>query len=244
MENSPIMNYIEPKFEMKNDEKKNETDLYMYGTVGGSFWFGGITSREVRRQLSQIKTPVINVHIHSNGGDAFEGVAICNLLKNHKATVNVYIDGMAASAASVIAMGADKVIMPKNTMMMVHRASSLVYGNAEKLKKQADTLAKVDSALIESYTSRFKGEQMELEKLLDDETFLTAQEALSYGFCDEIAEPIKQVNEETDEDDDLEEDDDLDEDFFEDNLQNQTVNRFAAMTKAFNLVNQNLKGKE
>ncbi len=241
MENALVMNYIEPRFEMKNDDKKNETDLYMYGTVGGGFWFGGITSREVRSQLAQIKTPVINVHIHSNGGDAFEGVAICNLLKNHKATINVYIDGIAASAASVIAMGGDRIIMPKNTMLMVHRASSLVYGNAERLKKQADTLAKVDSALIESYTSRFKGEQLELEKLLDEESYLTAEEALAYGFCDEIAEPIKQANDEADDEDD----DDLYEEETEDNeFEDYANKKFVAMISAFNLATQNFKGKE
>lgn len=232
-----IMDYISPKFEMKNTSQNNATDLYIYGTIGGGFWFGGVTSKDVRRMLADIKTSIVNVHIHSNGGDAFEGVAICNLLKNHKATINVYIDGMAASAASVIAMAGDKIIMPGNTMMMVHRASVLSYGNAESLRKTADTLAKVDEALIQSYTDRFKGDQMELEKLLDEETFLTAKEAMSYGFCDEIAESIKQAEGDTSAGvDPLQEDPPTDP-----IVEQNTTNRFAAMTNAFNLATKNFK---
>lgn len=242
MANTTFLNYIEPKFEMKNNDKKNETDLYIYGTIGGGIWFGGVNSKEVRRQLAEINTPIINVHIHSNGGDAFEGVAIGNLLKNHKSTINVYIDGMAASAASVIAMAGDKIIMPKNAMLMVHRASTLCYGNADYLKKQADTLTKVDNALIESYTSRFKGELFELERLLDDETYLTAKEAMSYGFCDEITEAIKQSNDEAKEDD--EEIEPSIEESIENNIKNPIFNRFAAMASAFNQVNKKLKGNE
>lgn len=238
-----FLNYIAPKFEAKSDNNNDSTDLYIYGPIGGSIWFGGTNSRDIRRILSTIKTPVINVHIHSNGGDAFEGVAICNLLKNHNATINVYIDGIAASAASVIAMAGDKIIMPKNTMMMLHRAALFCYGNAMYLRKQADTLVKVDAALIESYTDRFTGEPMELEKLLDDETFLTADECLSYGFCDEITQPIKQAKKDAQEEEPevIEEDDETE---FDDPFEDNQTNRFAAMTNAFNFAIQNIKGKE
>lgn len=235
------MNYIEPKFEAKQNKQNEETDLYIYGTIGGSFWFGGVSSKDIRSTLSTIKTPVINVHIHSNGGDAFEGVAICNLLKNHNATINIYIDGVAASAASVIAMAGDKIIMPKNTMIMVHRAACFCYGNAQYLQKQADTLAKVDEALIESYTDRFKGEQLELERLLDEETWLTAKEAEAYGLCDEIAEPIKEANGDSEEAGEEGEEEPVEEPILpEDN----NMNRFAAMAKGFSLAAQKINERE
>lgn len=241
MVNSPFMNYISPRFEATNNNEKNETDLYIYGTIGGGAWFGGVNSRDIRSTLATIKTPVINVHIHSNGGDAFEGVAIGNLLKNHDATINVYIDGMAASAASVIAMAGDKITMPKNSMLMVHRAACFCFGNAEKLTKQAATLSKVDEALIQSYTDRFTGDQMELEKLLDDESFLTAQEALSYGFCDEITAPIKQASSQaTTEDDELDEEDGDDSTPFEEEFEDSSLHRFAA---AFNFATKKLIGE-
>lgn len=240
MHKGQFINYIEPKFELKVDEKKNATDLYIYGTIGGGVWFGGVNSKEIRTKLQEIDTEIINVHIHSNGGDAFEGVAIGNLLKNHKAEIHVYIDGMAASAASVIAMAGDKIFMPKNTMMMIHKASTFAYGNANALIKQAETLTKVDVAVLESYTNRFNGESFELERLLDEETYLTAAEALAYGFCDEITESIKQPGEQVKEGDEDEEGEDIQQSIIEDHL----PNRFAAMLNGFETINNKLKGKE
>ncbi|WP_242071476.1 head maturation protease, ClpP-related, partial [Bacillus thuringiensis] len=107
--------------------------------------------------------------------------------------VTAVVDGIAASAASLIAMGADKIIMPSNTTMMVHRASTYAYGNADSLEKQANMLRDVDDALIQSYRNRFNGEFHELEALLDNETYMTAETAKSYGFCDEIVDSIKSV---------------------------------------------------
>jgi ATP-dependent Clp protease, protease subunit len=118
------------------------------------------------------------------------------LLKNHKATINIHIDGYAASGASVIAMAGDKIIMPKNTMMMIHRAWTFAYGNAAELRKIANDLEKIDTAVTESYTSRFVGERSELERLLDEETWLTAAECKVLGFCDEIVDEIEIPDEE------------------------------------------------
>jgi len=198
------MEKIKPKFLMMTDEKnENKAVLYLHGVVG-SGWFGDISCEGVRNELDGVHAKEIEVHIHSNGGDAFEGVAICNYLRNHPAQVTAIVDGMCASAASVIAMGADKVIMPSNTVMMVHRAATMAFGNAVTLRKRADMLKDVDESLIESYTSRFKGEHFELESLLDHETYMSASKAKSYGFCDEVTAPVKNASEETDESDEKE----------------------------------------
>lgn len=198
------MENIQPKFLMMTD-KQNEGKvvLYLHGVVG-SGWFGDISCEGVRNELDGVSAKEIEVHIHSNGGDAFEGVAICNYLRNHPAKITAIVDGMCASAASVIAMGADKVIMPSNTVMMVHRAATMAFGNAVTLRKRADMLKDVDESLIESYTSRFKGEHFELESLLDHETYMSASKAKSYGFCDEVTAPVKNASEETDESDEKE----------------------------------------
>ncbi|PGE75593.1 head maturation protease, ClpP-related [Bacillus toyonensis] len=186
------MEKIQPKFlmmENNSDSESKKVVAYMHGTVGAGWW-GDINARKTREMFDNIDADEIELHIHSGGGDAFEGIAICNYLRSHKASVTVVVDGLAASAASLIAMGADKIIMPSNTTMMVHRASTYAYGNADNLEKQAKMLRDVDDALIQSYRNRFNGEFHELEALLDNETYMTAETAKSYGFCDEITDSI------------------------------------------------------
>ncbi|WP_225434114.1 head maturation protease, ClpP-related [Peribacillus tepidiphilus] len=181
---------IAKRFEVLNKADNDEAVMYMYGSIG-SGWFSDISSKDVRYQLNNIKAKTINIHINSPGGDVFESIAIHNLLKNHKATIIIHIDGLAASGASVIAMAGDKIIMPKNTMMMIHKAWTFAAGNSKELRKVADDLEKIDTAVTESYTSRFVGEREDLEKLLDEETWLTAEECNALGFCDEIVDEIE-----------------------------------------------------
>ncbi|MEF8682009.1 UNVERIFIED_CONTAM: Clp protease ClpP [Bacillus cereus] len=188
------MEKIQPKFLMMDKQPESKKVVaYMYGVVG-SGWFGDISAEKTREMFDNIDAEEIEIRINSGGGDAFEGIAICNYLRNHKAHVTVVVDGLAASAASLIAMGADKVVMPSNTTMMVHRASTYAYGNADSLEKQAKMLRDVDDALIQSYRNRFNGEFFELEALLDNETYMTAEKALSYGLCDEIVDSEKSVD--------------------------------------------------
>ncbi|MBL3644027.1 ATP-dependent Clp protease proteolytic subunit [Bacillus sp. RHFB] len=131
----------------------------------------------------------IDLSVNSYGGDAFLGIDICNTLKDHQGFVTVTITGMAASAASVICMGADKIKAHANTMLMVHNAQTYAMGDAIKLRKAADNVEKVSQAVLKSYTNRV--DEGTMKKLLDDETYLTAEEALKYGLIDEIidAEP-------------------------------------------------------
>lgn len=192
------MEKIQPKFlMMENQENSKKVVAYMHGTVGAGWW-GDINAKKTREMFDNIDADEIELHIHSSGGDAFEGIAICNYLRSHKASVTAVIDGLAASAASLIAMGADKIIMPSNTTMMVHRASTYAYGNADSLEKQAKMLRDVDDALIQTYRNRFNGEFHELEALLDNETYMTAETAKSYGFVDEISDAVASVDSEED----------------------------------------------
>lgn len=172
--------------DVKNQSNKT-LKLSIYGYIGG--WDNN--SKAILRQIENSKAETINVHINSGGGSAFDGIAICNILKNHKAEVIVHVDGWAASAASIIAMGADKIIMPSNTMMMIHQASTFAYGNADDFEKISTDLKKIDKAVRASYKNRFVGKEEELIKLLNDETWLTADEAVALGFADEITDEIE-----------------------------------------------------
>jgi ClpP class serine protease len=114
------------------------------------------------------------------------------MLKRHSATKTVYIDGLAASIASVIAMAGDKIIMPKNAMMMIHKCWTIALGNADDMRKMADDMDKIDESIIAAYVEKTGMETDDIIELMTDETWMTAQDALDYGFADEIEES-KQV---------------------------------------------------
>lgn len=142
--------------------------------------------RDALKSLSNVKT--INLHINSPGGSVFEGIAIYNMLKQSKATVNTYVDGLAASIASVIAMSGDTIFMPQNSMLMIHNPWTMTMGNAKELRKQADDLDAVAKSSISTYLAKAgnKLDEDELKEMLDNETWLTAQEAVNYGLADEV----------------------------------------------------------
>lgn len=176
---------------------ENSVDIYLYGDIYDSWWDEDSNSAaKLKDKLLEFgNITEINLHINSLGGDVIEGIAMFNLLKQHQATVNVYIDGFACSIASVIAMAGDKVYMPKNAMMMIHNCWTYTEGNAKELRKTADDLDKIMQSSIESYMSKINISEEELRELLDNETWLTAQECFDMGFADEllpISEDIEQ----------------------------------------------------
>lgn len=131
---------------------------------------------------------IVNLYINCTGGSVKEAIGIYNVLKRCPAKVIAYIDGFACSAASVIAMAADTVIMPRNTAMMIHNASGGAWGTAKDLRKAADDLDVINLAAIQSYTMH-AGEKLpenELKKMLDAETWLTAEDCLKWGLADEL----------------------------------------------------------
>lgn len=177
---------IETKLKVVNEV--DEAILYLYGRIAESSWWDDdvISASSVRDSLKEVKGKNLRVHLNSGGGDVFESIAIHNLLNQYDGQVTISIDGLAGSGASVIAMAGDKVIMPSNSMMMIHKASTYAYGNSTEIRKIADDLDKIDTSVRESYKSKFVGEEQELIDLIADETWLTAEECLAFGFCDEI----------------------------------------------------------
>lgn len=169
--------------------KANDTaEISIYDEIG--FW--GVSAASFAQDLKDCGNNLkqINLHIHSPGGDVFDGIAIYNLLKNHPANVTVYIDGLAASMASVIAMAGNEVIMPENAMMMIHKPWGIQGGDAEDMRKYADLLDKVENTLIPAYASKTGKTPEELAEMLSEETWLNGKECVEQGFADKLAEPL------------------------------------------------------
>lgn len=163
----------------------DETELRLYGEIGPSF-FGMIDDVSVIRALDELRdSRKIHVRLNSPGGDYFMGVSISNALRRHPAKVVVHVDALAASAASVIAMGGDKVIMHPGSLMMVHRAWTIAMGNAPELAKVSETLSKVDDNLTDLYHRKTGLDKAKIKKLVDDETWMSGDEAVQLGFADE-----------------------------------------------------------
>lgn len=175
------------KLEVRNEADSENAEINIYGAIGGMF--SDVNAKKIKKQIESINKDIINVNINSPGGDVFDSVAIHNMLKKHKAKVIVYIDGIAASGASVIAMAGDEIKMPSNAMLMIHNAWTFAMGNSKDLKQVANQLEKIDNGAVKrSYLERFVGSEEELNKLLDNETFLTAEESVSLGLADEVIE--------------------------------------------------------
>nr|WP_251073523.1 ClpP-like prohead protease/major capsid protein fusion protein [Shewanella sp. NKUCC05_KAH] len=160
----------------------------IYDEIGG--W--GISAQQFARDLQALgKVGTITARIHSPGGDVFEGMAIYNMIKGHPAHKVCYIDGLAASMASVIAMAFDEVIMPENAMMMVHKPWGGTLGDAEDMRKYADLLDKVEGNLVGAYQHKTGLSEDELHALLAAETWLTGREAVEKGFANTLTDPLQ-----------------------------------------------------
>ena len=178
-------------WEFKN-KTATEADLFLYIEIAS--WGGGYaahSAQSFKQELDNLgEIDTLNIYINSPGGDVFEGNTIMNMLKRKKCTKNVYVDGLAASIASVIAMAGDKIIMPSNAMMMIHNAWTYTAGNANDLRKLADDLDKVNASIRRTYLDK-AGEKLDEEtliKLMDNESWLTAQECYDYGLCDVVGD--------------------------------------------------------
>ena len=168
-----------------------EADLYLYIEI--AWWGAGYAAHSAQSFKAELDSlgaiEILNIYVNSPGGDVFEGIAILNMLKRHKAFKNVYVDGIAASIASVIVTCGDKIFMPANAMQMIHNAWTVVAGSAADLRTAADNLEKInDTTVKQSYLDRAGGklDEATLTDLMDKESWLSAQDCLDYGLCDEI----------------------------------------------------------
>ncbi len=168
-------------------EKDRKAELTIYGDITSFPWFESDTSSFLlSKQLAELDVDVIDVHINSYGGEVSEGLAIFNALKKHKAEIRTFCDGFACSIASVIFMAGDERIMSNASMLMVHNAWTYTQGNATELRKEAEDLDKITQASVNAYLTGVKISESELKEKMDDETWITPEEALEWGFATSI----------------------------------------------------------
>lgn len=177
-------------WEVKQSANKEEADIYIFGEIVSYKWDDAdTTAASFQKDLKELgEVNQINLHINSPGGSVFEGIAIGNMLKQHKAHVTAHVDALAASIASVIVASCDKVVMPENSMLMIHNPWTFSMGNAKELRKQADDLDKIAESSVVTYLSKASDKLSEekIKEIMDEETWLSAAEAYEYGLCDVV----------------------------------------------------------
>lgn len=180
------------KLEMNVNGKTAE--LRIYGEIGWEIVTGDI----VKAIQSVGDVDEIAVYVNSPGGFLYDGVTIYNELKNHPASVTVYVYGLAASAASLVAMAGDRIVMGEGSLLMIHNAAGLTMGNAKDHEDVAKSLRKIDNEIARIYARRSGMGVREVKKLMDEETEFSPEEAVEAGFADEVMEDDNEEGEDND----------------------------------------------
>lgn len=162
-------------------------DVYIYDEIG----YYGVSASEFAQELDKTNASTINLRINSPGGDVFDGVAIYNALKAHPATVAVTVDGLAASAASYIAMAGDTIAMARGAEMMIHEASGICIGNAVDMRDLAERLDKIGDKIAGFYAERAGGNVTDWRERMMAETWYNGEEAVAAGLADTHGDPVK-----------------------------------------------------
>ena len=179
------------QIEMKGDE----ATLYLYDAIVSddetAAWCGGVSAQSLVPQIRAIKGGTLHLRINSPGGDVFAAQAIVAAIRDTGAHVMAHVDGLAASAATVIATAADSIEISDGALYMIHCANMITWGNAAQMREQADLLDKVDGVIVSQYAKRTGQTPEAILALMQAETWMTAQEAVDAGFADSVTEPSK-----------------------------------------------------
>lgn len=169
-------------------EKEEDNSISVYDPIGFDWWTGeGVTAKRIAAALRTIgKKKNVIVNINSPGGDLFEGIAIYNLLRDHEGEVTTRVVGLAASAASVIAMAGDHIQVARAGFMMIHNVWVMAMGNRNDLRDAAEQLETFDDALADIYAARTNSEKRDVAKMMDKETWFSGSQAIEKGFADEL----------------------------------------------------------
>lgn len=216
---------------MRIKAEGNTVTLKIYTDIHSKSWWDDEDSDDSIKNVEDLdkilkdnkNASIIDIYINSPGGDVFEGVAIYNILKRNRAYKRVWVDGFACSIASVIAMAGNSINMPKSSMMMIHNPWSFAVGNANELRVLADQLDKIAEPMIEAYMSKFNGTREDLKAMLDAETYLTADEAFSYGLCTNVVSDNEETQDKVDE------------------ALDSTINMYSGKLKQFASIKQSIK---
>jgi len=180
-------------YQIRAMQDDKPAEVLIYGDIGESWWGESVAAVDLVRELQQIESSEINVRINSYGGSVTDGIAIYNALRRHDAVINVYIDGIAASIASLIAMAGDMVYMAENALLMIHAPWGGVAGNSKEIRDYADVLDTYASSMATSYARKTSKSVEEILPLLRDgaDHWLTADDAMADGYVDETTEPVQ-----------------------------------------------------
>ena len=177
----------------KGNGDDREGEILLYDVIAGEA--PGWEHHGAKALIGQVKAlgdvKRITLRINSVGGDVFEAQAMYSYLRTHPAKVTVRVDGLAASAASLVAMAGDKVIMPANALMMIHNPAGVVMGEAEDMRDMAEVLDKVRETIARAYIAKTGMERDDVVRMMDEETWMTADEAYLMGFCDEVENAVE-----------------------------------------------------
>lgn len=173
----------------RNAAGKTVAELRIYDDIG--FW--GTTAKAFVNELDAVAKDAdeILVAVNSGGGDVFDGFAIYNALRRYSGKVTARVDGIAASAASLVVMAGDTIVMPENAMMMIHNAWTIAAGDAAQMRKTAELLDKTRDGIVAAYRNKCGLTDDEIVAMMDAETWMTAAEAKDRGFADQIEAPVK-----------------------------------------------------
>jgi ATP-dependent Clp endopeptidase proteolytic subunit ClpP len=174
-------------YNIKAEASSKSADVYIFDEIG-TF---GLTAQSFIEEIKSYKNTPMSLHINCVGGDVFEGMAIYNVLKKRTARTTVYIEGIAASMGSVIALAGDEVVMAENSLFMIHNAWGGAMGEATEIRKTAALLDKISGEIADIYTKKTNLPYNRVKEMMDEETWLSADEAFNLGFIDSISDAIK-----------------------------------------------------
>lgn len=165
----------------------DDASISIFDVIGQDYWTGeGVTAKRIAGALRAIGDADVVVNINSPGGDMFEGLAIYNLLREHPGSVRVKVLGVAASAASIIAMAGDEIQIARAGFLMIHNAWTYAAGNRHDFRQYADYLEPFDAAMADVYVARTGQDAKSIEKMMDGETWIGGSKALEQGFADSL----------------------------------------------------------
>jgi ATP-dependent Clp protease protease subunit len=180
-----VANRAKPKrYEIVTAAEADEATIYLYDTID-PFW--GVSAKQFVKDLNAIKSPTIHLRINSPGGDVFDGRAIATAIAQHPSKVIAHIDGLAASAASYVAIAADEVEIAAGAFFMIHKAWTIAFGNADDLKATAGILEQIDESLVKDYARKTDNTAEQIAQWMAEETWFEADEAVEKGFADRVA---------------------------------------------------------
>lgn len=174
-------------YQLAVNQETREADVTIFGDITSWEWLeSDVSSYTLSKELGGLDVDVINVHINSYGGEVAEGLAIYNVLKQHKAKVKTYCDGFACSAASVVFMAGDERIMSAASLLMIHNAWTYTQGNASELRKAADDLDTITGASVAAYMACVNIDKDRVVELMDAESWIAPPDALEMGFATSV----------------------------------------------------------